>query len=91
MKEWWSKSSLAEFNKRSECIEEQYSKYKVQGKYPVRGSYIRMDRKPHFKLRERELFGVDTTLRKRKLNVIKVTSLKSVNITVNVAFLFASD
>lgn len=24
-----------EFNKRAECIEEQYSKYKVQGKYPV--------------------------------------------------------
>jgi len=37
VKEWWSKSSLAEFNKRSECIEEQYSKYKVQGKYPISG------------------------------------------------------
>ena len=36
VKEWWSKSSLAEFKKRSECIEKQYSKFKVQGKYPVR-------------------------------------------------------
>lgn len=35
VKEWWSKSSLLEFKKRSECIEQQYSKYKVQGKYPV--------------------------------------------------------
>ena len=35
VKEWWSNSSLMEFNKRAECIEEQYSKYKVQGKYPV--------------------------------------------------------
>lgn len=37
VKEWWSKSSVMEFNKKSECIEEQYSKYMVQGKYPVRG------------------------------------------------------
>lgn len=36
VKEWWSKSSLMEFNKKSECIEKQYSMYKVQGKYPVR-------------------------------------------------------
>lgn len=40
VKEWWSKPSLMEFNKKSECIEEQYSKYKVQGRYPVRGVYI---------------------------------------------------
>lgn len=37
VKEWWSKSSLAEFKKRSECIEKQYSKFKVQGKYPISG------------------------------------------------------
>ena len=36
VKEWWSKSSLKEFNKKSKCIEKQYSKYKVQGRYPVR-------------------------------------------------------
>jgi len=40
VKEWWSKSSLMEFNKKSECIEEQYSKYKVQGRYPVRGVFM---------------------------------------------------
>jgi len=37
VKEWWSKSSLMEFNKKSECFEEQYSKYKVQGRYPISG------------------------------------------------------
>ncbi|XP_022785756.1 endothelin-converting enzyme 2-like [Stylophora pistillata] len=37
VKEWWSKQSLIEFNKRSQCIEEQYSKFKVQGKYPISG------------------------------------------------------
>ena len=42
VKEWWSKSSLMEFNKKSECIERQYSKYKVQGLYPVRGVLILM-------------------------------------------------
>lgn len=40
VKEWWSKSSLMEFNKKSECIEEQYSKYKVQGRYPVRSVFM---------------------------------------------------
>lgn len=40
VKEWWSKSSLMEFNKKSECIEEQYSKYKVQGRYPVRCAFM---------------------------------------------------
>lgn len=38
VKEWWSKQSLIEFNRRSQCIEKQYSKFKVQGKYPVRRS-----------------------------------------------------
>ena len=40
VKEWWSKSSLMEFNKRSECIEKQYTKYKVQGRYPVRDVFM---------------------------------------------------
>lgn len=38
VKEWWSKQSLIEFKRRSQCIEKQYSKFKVQGKYPVRRS-----------------------------------------------------
>ena len=33
--EWWSDESLKQFNKRAKCIEKQYSKYKVQDKYPV--------------------------------------------------------
>ncbi|KAL9972902.1 hypothetical protein ACROYT_G019293 [Oculina patagonica] len=37
VKEWWSKPSLVEFNKKSKCIEEQYSQYKVQGKYLISG------------------------------------------------------
>nr|XP_058966733.1 endothelin-converting enzyme 2-like [Pocillopora verrucosa] len=37
VKEWWSKQSLIEFNRRSQCIEKQYSKFKVQGKYPISG------------------------------------------------------
>jgi len=37
VKEWWSKSALAEFQKREDCIRNQYSKYKVQDKYPVSG------------------------------------------------------
>ena len=37
VKEWWSNSSVKEFNKKAKCIEKQYSKYKVQGKYPVSG------------------------------------------------------
>ena len=37
VKEWWSNSSLMEFKKKAKCIEKQYSKYKVQGKYPVSG------------------------------------------------------
>lgn len=37
VKEWWSKQSLIEFNRRSLCIEKQYSKFKVQGKYPISG------------------------------------------------------
>jgi len=35
--EWWSDASLREFNKRAKCIEKQYSKYKVQGLYPISG------------------------------------------------------
>ncbi|XP_073253544.1 endothelin-converting enzyme 2-like [Porites lutea] len=37
VKEWWSNSSVKEFNKKAKCIEKQYSKYKVQGKYPISG------------------------------------------------------
>eukprot|EP00794_Sanderia_malayensis_P007303 gene7303-8119_t len=37
VKEWWSQSALKEFNKRASCIQKQYSRYKVQDKYPVKG------------------------------------------------------
>ena len=33
--EWWQASALKEFDKRAHCIEQQYSKYKIQHKYPV--------------------------------------------------------
>jgi len=36
VKEWWSASALKNFGERAKCIEEQYSKYKIQNKYPVR-------------------------------------------------------
>jgi len=35
--EWWSDKALKEFNKRAKCIEKQYSKFKVQDKYPISG------------------------------------------------------
>lgn len=35
VKEWWSDSALKHFSERAKCIEEQYSKYKIQEKYPV--------------------------------------------------------
>ncbi|XP_002157184.2 endothelin-converting enzyme homolog isoform X1 [Hydra vulgaris] len=37
VKDWWSKTSLEEFMKRSKCFEDQYSKYKIQDKHPVSG------------------------------------------------------
>ncbi|XP_028397570.1 endothelin-converting enzyme 2-like isoform X2 [Dendronephthya gigantea] len=35
--EWWQASALKEFDKRAKCIEKQYSKYKIQSKYPLNG------------------------------------------------------
>ncbi|XP_057314854.1 endothelin-converting enzyme homolog [Hydractinia symbiolongicarpus] len=35
--EWWSSQSLKKFNDKARCIEKQYSKYKVQDKYPISG------------------------------------------------------
>ncbi|CAB3978301.1 endothelin-converting enzyme 1-like [Paramuricea clavata] len=35
--EWWHSSALKEFDRRAHCIEEQYSRYKIQNKYPVNG------------------------------------------------------
>ena len=34
-KQWWTDKSLSAFKKRSKCMQGQYSKYKVRGKYPV--------------------------------------------------------
>ncbi|XP_031556633.1 endothelin-converting enzyme 1-like [Actinia tenebrosa] len=33
---WWSRKSLKGFNKRVKCYEEQYSAYKILGKWPIR-------------------------------------------------------
>ncbi|KAK3741544.1 hypothetical protein QZH41_002928 [Actinostola sp. cb2023] len=35
--QWWSDGSLKEFNVKAECIEKQYSQYKVAGKYAING------------------------------------------------------
>ncbi|XP_031559890.1 endothelin-converting enzyme 1-like [Actinia tenebrosa] len=35
--QWWSSNSLKEFNVKAECIEKQYSHYKVAGKFPING------------------------------------------------------
>ena len=37
-KNWWSSDSLKHFKKRADCVEKQYSNYKVRGKYKVRPS-----------------------------------------------------
>ncbi|KAK3724956.1 hypothetical protein QZH41_017165, partial [Actinostola sp. cb2023] len=37
VKEWWSESALKHFSERAKCIEKQYSKYKIQDKYPLSG------------------------------------------------------
>lgn len=34
-KQWWTNSSLAAFTKRSQCMIDQYNKYKVRGLYQV--------------------------------------------------------
>lgn len=36
-KQWWTNSSLAAFKNRSQCMVDQYSKYKVRGEYPING------------------------------------------------------
>ncbi|CAB4000537.1 endothelin-converting enzyme 1-like [Paramuricea clavata] len=36
-KNWWSSDSLKHFKKRSDCVEKQYSSYKVRGKYKLNG------------------------------------------------------
>ena len=35
-KQWWTNSSLAQFKNRSQCMVDQYGKYKVRGEYAVR-------------------------------------------------------
>lgn len=35
-KDWWDSDSLKHFKKRADCVEKQYSNYKVRGKYKVR-------------------------------------------------------
>ncbi|XP_002155074.2 neprilysin-4 isoform X1 [Hydra vulgaris] len=37
VKEWWTRESLREFNKKANCIEKQYSQYKVQDLYRISG------------------------------------------------------
>ncbi|EDO49684.1 predicted protein, partial [Nematostella vectensis] len=37
VQEWWSKSSLTNFKNRAQCIADQYSKFKIQNKYPLSG------------------------------------------------------
>lgn len=34
-KQWWSNASLVAFKEKSQCMIDQYSKYKVRGKYQV--------------------------------------------------------
>ena len=34
-KQWWTNQSLVHFKKRAQCIVDQYSQYKIRGKYPV--------------------------------------------------------
>ena len=34
-KQWWSEDSLKQFGERADCIEKQYSNYRVRGKYQV--------------------------------------------------------
>ncbi|XP_031556915.1 endothelin-converting enzyme 1-like isoform X2 [Actinia tenebrosa] len=34
-REWWSNITLEEFDKRKKCFENQYSEYKVLGKWPI--------------------------------------------------------
>ncbi|EDO41736.1 predicted protein, partial [Nematostella vectensis] len=34
---WWSDGSLKGFDEKAKCIENQYSQYKVDGKYPLNG------------------------------------------------------
>ncbi|XP_065668573.1 endothelin-converting enzyme homolog isoform X2 [Hydra vulgaris] len=36
-KQWWTNQSLVHFKKRAQCIVDQYSKYKIRGKYPLNG------------------------------------------------------
>eukprot|EP00493_Phyllostaurus_siculus_P007297 UN07373 len=36
-KQWWSDKSLSSFKKRSKCMQDQYSKYKVRDRYPING------------------------------------------------------
>lgn len=36
-KQWWTNSSLAAFTKRSQCMIDQYNKYKVRGLYQING------------------------------------------------------
>lgn len=36
-KQWWTNSSLVAFKNRSQCMVDQYSKYKVRGEYPING------------------------------------------------------
>lgn len=44
--EWWQDSALKEFDKRAHCIDEQYSKYVIQNRYPV--SLVIQITFPHF-------------------------------------------
>lgn len=37
VKEWWSQKSIEKFAEKANCMQKQYSKYKVQDKYPISG------------------------------------------------------
>lgn len=40
LKNWWSPTDLSKFSKATQCIEEQFSKYKVDGDMPVQGKLV---------------------------------------------------
>ncbi len=37
---WWKPSDLAQFNKATQCISDQYSQYVVDGNFPVQGKLV---------------------------------------------------
>ena len=40
LKNWWTAADLKKFKTATECIEKQYSQYKILGEFPVKGSLV---------------------------------------------------